>query len=149
MLAIIFMRWCTNGSTRKKMRIGIYLYTLVWFIAKLTFENMVLYDTFTAPLKSFALLATGIYTLITLFGEERRLIYSDERFWVSVAVVLYNAGTLPLFALANMLLTYSLEVFAKMWTLNWTLIIISNVLYAIAFTSRGRPINEESLDNRS
>jgi hypothetical protein len=144
--AVVFALWCKNAKLQRAMRLSILVFLGVWIIAKLSFERLTLYNTFTAPLEELLLAAMAMYTLITLLGEERKSPYREARFWVSIAVIIYCIGTLPLFALANILLTRPLEEFTKMWSINWGLTIVANILYAIAFFRAKVIITPEEID---
>ena len=133
--AVVFSSWAKDEKVRSSIKGSIYFYVGFWIIAKLSFEPITLFDTFTGPIRELLLAAMGVYTMLTLVGEENVPILRHFRFWIAVAVLIYSVGTLPMFAIANKLLAHSLERFATVWTINWTLIIIANVFYAIAFLS--------------
>jgi hypothetical protein len=77
----------------------------------------------------------ALFTLIALLTSESESLFRQPRFWISAGVVIYTAGTLPLFILSNKLLSLPLEEFEKVWNVNWSLTIASNLLYAVAFLS--------------
>jgi hypothetical protein len=145
-LASVFASWSRNKKVQGAIKLGIVGFLVAWIIAKLSFEKLTLYDTFTSPLAELLLSAMAINTLITLLGEEGKSLHRDVRFWVSIAVVVYCIGTLPLFAVANILLTRPLEEFARIWSINWGLTIVANILYAIAFFSAKVIITPEEID---
>jgi hypothetical protein len=146
--ASVFAMWCKNAKILQAIKISMVGYATVWVIAKLSFESLTLVDTFSAPLQGLLLAAIASSTLIGLLGEEGKPLLREARFWVSTGVILYGVGTAPLFALANKLLVHSLQDFERLWTINWVLIIVANILYSVAFlkaTGKAIPVEAEGL----
>jgi hypothetical protein len=64
-------------------------------------------------------------------------------------VIIYGTGTLPLYVLANRLLTHSLEDFTNMWSINWVLTIIADILYSVAFLGTDVTVILDGVDGRT
>lgn len=143
--ASVFAMWCKNAKILQAIKISMVGFAAVWVIAKLSFESLTLVDTFSAPLQGLLLAAMASTTLIGLLGEEGKPLLREARFWVSTGVILYGVGTAPLFALANKLLVHSLQDFERLWTINWVLLIVANILYSVAFlNTAGKTIPVEA-----
>ena len=85
-----------------------------------------------------------MYTLIVLLRSTPESLFKNSKFWVSIGVILYGAGTLPLFLFFNRILALPLDVYAKMWSINWVLTIATNLLYSIALLCEAKD-NPETL----
>ena len=130
---LVFVAWTKNGWIQSVFRASIYFYIVVWVAAKFTIEQITLYDTFTGPLRALLLTVMGMYTFVSLLKEENFSLIRSSAFWFATAVCLYSLGTLPIFVMANQLLTHSLEEFTKIWSINWIMTTISNTLYVLVF----------------
>lgn len=135
LLATMFYMWSKHRVAKNIIKAAVVIYLVIWIIAKLSFERFSLYNTFTGPVAELILVGFAVYTLTVFVDEQEPLMLRQPRFWVSVAVILYSVGTVPIFAMANNLLRYPLEVFAKVWAINWELIILENLLFGVAFLS--------------
>lgn len=132
-IAAVFWVESQNQLFRKFIQGSIYFYLVCWVIAKLTVESFTKYDNYTAPLSSILLVAMGVFMLIELLRENKGSVVQKSLFWISAGIVIYYAGTLPIFAMANFLLRRPLEEFANVWTINWILTIVANLLYSKAY----------------
>jgi hypothetical protein len=76
------------------------------------------------------LIVMSIITLQAVMRDEGSSLFQRPVFWAAISVILYSAGTLMAVGLGNQLMAlgWSYVVFA--WDINWTLIIIANILYA-------------------
>jgi hypothetical protein len=73
--ALVFAVWSRNEMMQKAIRLSIFGFLAIWIIAKLSFERLTPYNTFTAPLEGLLLAAMAVSTLITLLGEEEKSSY--------------------------------------------------------------------------
>jgi hypothetical protein len=69
--------------------------------------------------------ATNVYELPYL---------KNPLFWIGSSILIYNAGTILIFTFANLLLKYGLKYFEIGWYVTWSLEIVSNGLFAYAFS---------------
>ena len=73
--ALVFAMWSRNEMMQKAIRLNIFGFLAIWIIAKLSFERLTPYNTFTAPLEGLLLAAMAVSKLITLLGEEEKSSY--------------------------------------------------------------------------
>lgn len=132
-LAWVFASWCRDKKVRALMIVCIVLECVVWIIAKLTFEGIMLFNSFTMPLSELFLCSMGVYLFLEMINEEHAPICNDPRFWVVGGTILYNVGTLPFYLVANQVLVASLRPFFLVWLTNAILVIVANTIYAMAF----------------
>ena len=130
--AVVFSIWCDKERTKNLMIWSIPFFITVWIVAKLTLEPISKYDTYTGPIGTVMLIAMAIYSLIDLLAAPKESMYQKSRFWFSSGIIIYGVGTLPLFSLANLLLTRPLKEFEQMWAINWGLMIVVNCIYSRA-----------------
>jgi hypothetical protein len=110
-----------------------FLYILFWIIAKVTFEPLNGLYTFTASTSQVLLTLCAGYTLFVVIGNKTQSLINDYRFWVLLSFIIYYAGTLLVIALRGILIHYSTEILFLFASLDWSLKILFNILFAIGF----------------
>jgi hypothetical protein len=135
-IAAVYFVETDKLSVKNAIKWSIYVFCVFWIIAKFSFEPMILYDNYTSPFAAVLLIVMATYKLIELLRESKNSVFKKSMFWISTGIVVYYVGTMPLFALANMLLTRPLDEFANFWRINWGLAIVSNLIYSKAFTCK-------------
>jgi hypothetical protein len=143
-LSTVFALWTREEKVRRAMKSSISIGTILWLIGKFSIEPLGGLSPYSAAVFSLILISMALYTLITLLRSELELLFRRPQFWISAGVVIYLAGTLPLFILSNRLLSLPLEEYEKVWNINWGLGIVSNLVYAVAFlcASAARPMRD-------
>jgi hypothetical protein len=76
------------------------------------------------------LIVMSTITLQAIIKDEGSSLAKRPVFWVAISVILYSAGTLMAVGLGNQLMALGRSYFDIAWNINWTLIIIANILYA-------------------
>jgi hypothetical protein len=135
-IAAVYLVESDKSFVKNAIKWSIYVFCAFWIIAKFSFEPMTLYDNYTSPFAAVLLIVMATYKLIELLRESKDSVFKKSMFWISTGIVVYYVGTMPLFALANMLLTRPLDEFANFWRINWGLAIVSNLIYTKAFTCK-------------
>ena len=123
-LVMVFSYWQKKSLLRLVLRLSIPLFALICLVNKLFLENLVTFDSFTASLEGSALIMISVYTLFNLYRGNSGPISKDPRFWITVAVLIYFAGSLPTFAFANII---------ALWSIHNILNVSSNVLFTGGF----------------
>jgi ABC-type transport system involved in multi-copper enzyme maturation permease subunit len=75
------------------------------------------------------LIVMALVTLQSAIKDEKLHLLERPVFWVVMGVVLYSAGTLLVVGLSNQLLELGVPYFVVAWHINWSLLIIANLLY--------------------
>jgi len=134
-LAVIFSFWQDSARIRKAFRLSIPVFTLVCIVTLATLEGVTLINQFTVSL-AYSLYV--VMAVLALLGRQRNdlgLIYRDERFWVSSAVLVYSAGALAIFAF---LLILPRNLLATLWYVHNSLNVAANLLYTGGFLCQYR-----------
>jgi len=112
------------------------LYSAFWAVAMFTFEPLTGLYTFKASISQIILTICAEYTLYVMIKNTTDSILTDFRFWVLLAFVIYYAGTLILIIAKDILLRYPIDILFLATTIDWSLKILFNVLFAIGFKCR-------------
>ena len=110
-----------------------FIYILFWIIAKVTIEPLSGLYTITATTSQVLLTLGAGYTLFIVMGNREQSLMNNYRFWVLLSFVIYYAGSLLPIAMRGILIQSSLEKLFLVASLDWSLKILFNVLFAIGF----------------
>lgn len=124
LLAFLFSYWQTRKSVSRVMRISILVFTLIWVLFKFSIEGFSSMNNYSQSLANLLLSGMASYTLLSLLSEKVDSIYSEPKFWVSSAVLIYHAGNLFL---------YAFPAGIAIWSIHNLINIISNVFYVGGF----------------
>jgi len=132
-IMLIISMWQESQRMKKYFQSLLLLYILFWVIAKITFEPFSgLYSISATTSQVFLTLGAG-YTLFVVMGNREQPLMNNYHFWVLLSFVIYYAGTLLFIALRGILIQYSLEKLHLVASIDWSLKIFFNVLFAIGF----------------
>jgi hypothetical protein len=130
-LMLIFSMWQSKPRMQRVLIFTVVIVTLVLLVLKIyRSENGETFDTLASTIESLVLVAAALITLISLTSENITFVFSNPRFWVVSAVLIYFAGTVIVFSLVNWVLTVQPVVWI---TVHSALNGVSNLLYAYAF----------------
>jgi hypothetical protein len=125
--------WQESLKMKRLFQALILIYILFWIIAKVTFEPLNgLYSTTASTSQVFLTLCSG-YTFFVVIGNRTQPLINHYRFWGLLSFVVYYAGTLLVIALRGILLHYSIETLLLVASIDWSLKILFNILFAIGF----------------
>jgi len=130
--SIIFI-WQESIRTKRFFQALILLYVLFWCVAKTTFEPLGGLYSITATTSQVLLTLGAGYTLFVVMGNREQPLMNNYHFWVLLSFVIYYSGTLLFIALRGILIQYSLEKLFLVASIDWSLKILFNVLFAIGF----------------
>jgi hypothetical protein len=125
--------WQESLRMKRFFQVLILLYIIFWIIAKVTFEPLSGLYTFTASISQVLLIIGAELSLFIIIGNRMQPILKDYRFWVHLSFVVYYAGTLLVLASRGILINYSMDIFLLAASIDWSLKIIFNILFAIGF----------------
>jgi hypothetical protein len=109
----------------------LWFYILFWFFSKITFEPISGLSSITSSVSQAILALSAGYTLFVVIGNYTQSLLQYQRFWILIALILNYTGTLIPTALADVFFTQPGEASIILYSINWVLIIISNILFAI------------------
>jgi hypothetical protein len=134
-VTLIFSSWLKFRYSHQMLFVLLIGFAILWIVSKFTFEPFARFDGLTAALSKILQITLSVLLLIKLVKEsDSEVVWTqDPRLWVAIGIILYSAGSLFIFALFNKMLQVSPDRLIQVWSLNWTLIILSNLLYAWSF----------------
>jgi hypothetical protein len=132
-LVVIFIIYSWQESHRIKnlLKILIWSYILFWCSAKVSFEPISGLYSITSSISQVILALSAGYTLFVVIGNYTQPILHYQLFWILIAFILNYIGTLIPTALAGVLFAESGDALVLLYSINWVLVIFSNILFAI------------------
>ena len=114
-----------------------FVFSIYYF---LTVKNNT-FDSLPASIESILIVAYSIFYLFDQMNKPQVIfIYQEPHFWFVVAFIIYFSGTLFLFIQASNL---TKEVRDNFWKISLISLIIKNILFAIAFsTKKGKNLQQ-------
>jgi len=131
-LSILYV-WQESIRTKRLFQSLLLLYILFWFIAKITFEPLSGLYSITATTSQVLLTLGAGYTLFVVMGNREQPLINNYHFWVLLSFVIYFTGTLLFIALRGIVIQYSIEKLFLVASIDWSLKILFNILFAIGF----------------
>lgn len=120
--------WQESPGLRKLLRYSIPVFFLIWLGSKLTVEELVVFDNFTASLSSGLLTFAAGFTLYGSLSDQKQPVFREPRFWIASAVLIYGTGTIVIFSLG-------ISASNSPWIINTIINIITKCLYMGGFLS--------------
>lgn len=118
-----------------------YVFAIYYF---LTVKNNT-FDSLPASIEAILIVAFSIFYLFDQMNKPQVIfIYQEPNFWFVVAFILYFSGTLFLFIQASNL---TKEVRDNFWKISLFSLIIKNILFAIAFSTKKSKNLQQTLEN--
>jgi hypothetical protein len=134
LVMVILISWQKSQYVGRLFQILIGLYILFWVFAKFTYEPFNTTFYLTGSMSSVVLALCAGYTFLLVIGDQVQTLFHDYRFWILLPFVLYFTGRLMPVALQIVLFHHSREDLYLVWSINWVIAIISNILFSIGFT---------------
>ena len=132
-VVLLFSSWMKNRRNRMMLSLCLFMFIIFWIVSKFTFEPLSLVDGWTAAISKILQITFSTFLLVEVVKESDMNWTDDPRLWIIAGIIIYSAGSIFIFALFNKMLQISPDRLKIIWFLNWTLIIISNLLYTRGF----------------
>jgi hypothetical protein len=132
---IVFMYsyWMKQRRDRTILFVCFAAFMIFWIICKWTLEPLSIADDWTASFSKVFQIIFSAYLLVQLVNDSDLEWTNNPVFWVATSIILYAAGSLFMYALYNKMLQESFVRLRFMMSLNWILMILSNVLFIKGF----------------
>jgi len=123
------------GSKKTKQIISIlaFLFLCIWTGDKIFFEIPNQINVEMALASRIFIIVISVFMIQTIVKRIDHPLTNEPMFWVSSGTLIYSAGVFVIIGLANELLKMGTSYFEAAWYINWSLIIISNVIYTKGF----------------
>jgi hypothetical protein len=132
-MVLLFSSWVKQKRIRLVLLVCFMTFIVLWITSKFSFEPFTHIDGWTATLSKILQVVFSIVLLLDVVKEVEIIWTNDPRFWVAAGIIIYSAGSLFMFALFNKMLMVSPDRLRFVWSLNWILMIVSNLLYVRGF----------------
>jgi len=129
LLCVVFYLSSVSKGTRIVLRALGILFVVIWIVDMFYFHDPHRMNSTMAMTSRTFLIVMSLVTLQSAIEDERSHLLERPVFWVVMGVVLYSAGTLLVVGLSNQLLALGKVYFDVAWHINWSLLIIANLLY--------------------
>ncbi|MGA7160861.1 MAG: hypothetical protein WBZ48_07655 [Bacteroidota bacterium] len=110
-----------------------FLFLSIWIVDKIYFEVP---DQINAEMAIASRIFIIVISVFMMHAVVRRIdhqLTDEPMFWISSSTLIYSAGVFLLIGLSNELLKMGTTYFQAAWSINWSLIIISNIMYTKGF----------------
>ena len=129
----MYLSWIHLKQTRVALYVCLAGFFILWIVSKFTFEPLSFSDDGTATISKIIQIVFSTYLLVVIVRESDIIWTNDPRFWVTTGFIIYAAGSLFWFALFNIMLQASPGRLKFLFSINWVLMIITNLFYTRAF----------------
>jgi hypothetical protein len=129
LLCVVFYLSSVSKGTRIVLRVLGILFVVIWVLDMIFFRDPDRINSGMAMISRTFLIVMALVTLQSAIKDEKSHLLERPVFWVVMGVVLYSAGTLLVVGLSNQLLELGVPYFVVAWHINWSLLIIANLLY--------------------
>jgi hypothetical protein len=133
LLIFMFLSWKKSERNRLVLMASLIVFATFWIVSKFSFEPLAIADDWTSSVSKMLQIVFSAYLLLDVMNESDLVWTNDPRLWVATGIIIYSAGSLFMFALFNKMLSISAEGLKLVWSFNWMLMIISNLLFARGF----------------
>jgi hypothetical protein len=123
--------WQESLTMKRVMTVLLWVYILFWFTSKISFEPMIKLNSITLSISQVILALSAGYTLFVVIENHAQPLLRSQLFWMLIAFILNYTGTLIPTALGGVFFTQPGEALILLYSINWVLVIISNILFTI------------------
>jgi len=105
-------------------------FALIWVPGSIVIQDPGQFNQAMAIASRIFILVTSVIALYTVATRTAASLTDESLFWITTGNILYASGLIFLLAVSNDLLALSPPYYTAAWDLNWSLIILADVLFA-------------------
>ncbi len=132
LLSLVLLAWQDRPWARLTLKAGIIVFTAVWIVAQFSVEPLNEPDLYTHTLECLFLIFMTVATLLQVARTSSVRLIRSERLWITTGLLVYFAGDFLLYLFWNEIVSLGPVKAAGFWTINWSVNILVNVMYAVA-----------------
>jgi len=136
LVGLIYFHSATSSRLRGFLLGCLFFFPFIWIVNRAFFDVPLQMNTEMALLSRLFLILMSIFIVAQEQRDLSGRMIDKSVFWVATSVILYSSGTFIVFGVGNLLLKTDVSQFVWAWHINWSLIIISNLLYTKALFCR-------------
>jgi hypothetical protein len=129
LMALIYYRSTARESTRNILRACTAVFLAVWLIDEIFFFSPERMNNALAMISRITLVFMSSVTFDTFVKTTATKLVDEPLFWILTGTILYSSGSLVVVGLGNKLLELGVAYITAAWYLNWTLSIVSMILF--------------------
>lgn len=130
---VVYHRSVTSTSVRSILKFGSVLFVLIWLIDEVFFAEPEKMNSTLAMITAIFLVIMSTVTFNSLVKSTWSVLTGEPMFWVLTGTIVYYSGTFAVMGIGSNLLDISPSLFVAAWFVNWTLIVVSMLMYAKGF----------------
>jgi hypothetical protein len=130
-IMFIICAWQESRKMKRLLNAILWFYILFWLFLKFTFEPINGLFSITSSVSQVILALSAGYTLFVVIENYTQSLLQYQRFWILIALILNYTGTLIPTALGDVFFSQPGEASILLYSINWFLVIISNILFTI------------------
>jgi len=122
-----------SSTARKRMIGGLGIgFFLIWLGATLFSHGQQQMGGWMSVVARIFLIAASLLAFQSLMADARTRLLESSLFWMVIAVILYSAGSMVTIGVSDMLLKTNYWQLYVVYHINWSLLIVANMLYSKA-----------------
>jgi hypothetical protein len=118
-----------SKAVRNVLKVLAVLFAVIWMVNTIWYLHPDHINSEMGMMSRIFLIVMSVVTLHAAVKDEKSHLLERPVFWVAMGVLLYASGTLLVLGLSNHLLQLGKPYFDVAWHINWSLLIIANLLY--------------------
>ncbi|HTY36064.1 MAG TPA: hypothetical protein VMH23_03080, partial [Bacteroidota bacterium] len=130
---LIYAATVPPGRVRSTLRAGSAMFVVLWLVDELIAGNMHVMNSLLSMAAAIFLVIMSVITFNAMLRSSTSSLSSKPMFWVLTGTIVYYAGTFAVMGMGSNLLAVDLHVFVVTWYVNWSLVIVSMLMYAKGF----------------
>ncbi len=129
----LFASWQKSILFKRILIASIPAFVILGILAMVFFEDLSQFNTLTRPISSLILIFVSAYTLFGLETTNLESVFTQTRFWIASAALLYFASSLAVVSLSNVIVGWPAERARQLFEVHAALNLIANIGYAGGF----------------
>lgn len=121
---------------RQTIQTAVIFYVIFWVYNVFYFNDPNSFNEMISMVASIILILMSVTVLTFVFKTTLTVISHSAVFWIAAGAVIYFSGTIAIFTMSNTILAMGMPYFNLLWHINWTMAIITNMMYARSFTCK-------------
>ena len=136
---VVYLLAVTNRKVQNSIFAMVMVFLAVWIIDKAFFEVPGRLNGEMGIVSRAFILTMSILVLHEVAKSTSISLVDEPIFWVTTAAILYSSGALFIYGLMNDLVKMGKSYFMAAWYINWSLAIISNLMFTKGLSCKTLP----------
>ncbi|MBI2428211.1 MAG: hypothetical protein HYV29_05345, partial [Ignavibacteriales bacterium] len=135
-LSYLFYMKITEKYFRQTATTAVVFYVIFWTYNVFYYNDPDRFSELISMVASIILILMSVAVLTMLFQTTTTALTDNAIFWIAGGTIIYYSGTISIFTMSNTILAMGMKYFDLLWHFNWTLGIITNIIFARSFKCR-------------